>query len=52
MEDQKIRLEDFYAELIAAVNVCFEGKTQQENGTIVYIAPNGQQFRITAERIS
>ena len=51
MEVQMITLNEFYAELRAAVSVCFEGTTEQING-IVYTAPNGQQFRVTAEKIS
>ena len=40
------------SELLAAVNVCFEGKAEQRNNAIVYTAPNGQQFRINVENIS
>lgn len=52
MEVQKITLDEFYAELLSAVTVCFEGNAEQGNGEIVYTAPNGQRFRITTETIS
>lgn len=52
MENQTITKEEFYVELLSAVNVCFEGKAERKNGEIIYVAPNGQQFRISAESIA
>ena len=49
MDKQSITPKEFMLELLAAVRVCFEGSTEQSGGAIVYTAPNGQKFRITAE---
>ena len=52
MDNQSITPNEFILELLSAVRVCFEGKAEQSDGSIVYTAPNGQQFRITSESLS
>ena len=52
MHDKKITLEEFQSELLSAVRVCFEGDATESDNAILFTAPNGQKFRITAECIS
>ena len=47
-----VDLEEFLCELHLAMDVFFEGKAKRNGNTITLKIPNGQKFRITAERIS